>query len=200
MNDSGVVLGKVTKSIFALWSLEVACILSDFVLAVIAIWILFKKHKKNFEKMSDSGGDDEEFLGQLIRVSRLLKWFALFSALLSSVRWLGVAFSFSIGRYFNEVCAGMDQASPTFQKMQSYIFDPTTCVPLLMITLILTRVFGCDNFLEQNTWSFVHQIPKRTKTMLCLMLLSRQSLISLLFITFLASTICLVRSIKQTNE
>lgn len=126
---------KVIKSIFALWSLEVACILSYGVLTSLVTLMLYKMHLKKIEKATDSGADHEELVGQLVKLSRLLKWFALLGALLSSLQWIGVAFSFSMGRYFNELCAGMDHSSPTYRDMQSYIFDPSTCVQVFMIAL-----------------------------------------------------------------
>ena len=126
---------KVIKSIFALWSLEVACILSYGVLTLLVTWMLHKMHLEKIEKATDSGADHEELIGQLVKLSRLLKWFALLGALLSSLQWIGVAFSFSMGRYFAELCAGMDSSSPTYRDMQSYIFDPSTCVQVFMIAL-----------------------------------------------------------------
>jgi hypothetical protein len=109
-----------------------------------AIWMLYKIPLAKIKKNSDSDDDHEAFFEQVIKVSRFMKWFALLGALLSSVQWIGVAFSFSIGRYLNEICAGMDQGSPVYWNVQSYIFGPTTCVELLMIALIF---FACFNFI-----------------------------------------------------
>lgn len=126
IKDSHVVHSNVAKSIFALWSLEVACILLNCILTVKAIWMLYKIPLAKIKKNSDSDDDHEAFFEQVIKVSRFMKWFALLGALLSSVQWIGVAFSFSIGRYLNEICAGMDQGSPVYWNVQSYIFGPTT--------------------------------------------------------------------------
>jgi hypothetical protein len=150
INASNVVRIKVTKSIFALWSLEVAGILCNCVLIMMAIWILYQKHLTKFDNVSDAGVDDEKLHLKLIALSRWLLWFALLSAMLSSVQWVGTAFSFSIGRYMNEICAGMDQGSPTYRNMQSFIFDPPTCVQLLTIALILMRRFIFDVFFRAN--------------------------------------------------
>jgi hypothetical protein len=126
MDESNVVLGKIVKAIFAFWSLEITCILSKCVLTIMAIRILHRKHLNNVKKMPGTDADDQELFGHLIKMSRLLKWSAMFGITLSSVLWICSAFSFSIGRYFDEICVGMEYTSPMYRVLQGFIFDAST--------------------------------------------------------------------------
>ncbi len=127
MDESNVVLGKIVKAMFAVWSLELACILSKCVLTVMAIWTLYQKHLKTVKKIASNNADDQElFFGHLIKMSRFLKWSALFGVTLSLMLWLCSAFSFSIGRFFDEICVGMEFSSPTYRVLQGFIFDVST--------------------------------------------------------------------------
>jgi len=122
------VLGNIVKAVFALWSLEVACILFYCGLTLISVWLLYQKHLRKIKQVQGNDDDDQQLFGQSITTSRFLKWIAMFGAALSSLQWICAAFSFSISRYFDELCFGMDYNSQSFSSLQSWIFDPSTCV------------------------------------------------------------------------
>jgi hypothetical protein len=125
---SSSVLGKVVKSVFALWALEVACIVLDCGLMVITVRLLYQKHLRNTKQGQGNDDQDQSLFGQSITTSRYLKWVAIFGAAVSSLQWICAAFSFSISRYIDEICIGMEYNSQSFRPLQSWIFDPSTCV------------------------------------------------------------------------
>jgi hypothetical protein len=126
------VLDNVVKAIFAIWSMEVACLLTYAFLTPAAIWLLHKKHLKRIQLSQANDCDNKKLFGLSITTSRYLKWFALFVAMLSLILWICTAFSFSIGRYFDEICVGMEHTSPTFIAVQSFLFNPSMCVNLFV--------------------------------------------------------------------
>lgn len=125
-------LDNVVKAIFAIWSMEVACLLTYAFLTPAAIWLLHKKHLKRIQLSQANDCDNKKLFGLSITTSRYLKWFALFVAMLSLILWICTAFSFSIGRYFDEICVGMEHTSPTFIAVQSFLFNPSMCVNLFV--------------------------------------------------------------------
>jgi predicted tellurium resistance membrane protein TerC len=120
------VLSSVVKAIFALWSLEIACVLSNLVLIVIAISMLLKKHLTSFKQTQRNDCEEEALFNQSLTMSRCLKWSAVLAAVLSSILWTSAAFSFAIARYFDETCVGMEHASPAYSAVQSFLFGPSS--------------------------------------------------------------------------
>jgi hypothetical protein len=146
INNSNDVLGKVVNAIFALWSLEIACTLCNVYLIVMAIRMLLKKHIKKIKRMQTNipnDSHDEEWLGQSIQMSQSLKYFAICGAALSSMQWICAAFSFAIARYLDEACVSMEFTSSMYLALQSFLFDPSTCVKNK--TLIMTLTLNCES-------------------------------------------------------
>jgi hypothetical protein len=123
MSDGRIAVDKVVKSIFALWSLEFACIFWNGILVVMGIRYL---NQTNLRNINQTQADDETLFAQSISISRHFKWCALLWASLSMVLWSCTAFSFAIGRFFDEVCAGLEYNSPARLHLQTFIFGPLT--------------------------------------------------------------------------